>query len=224
MLDRLLPARLEPVYRAIDAQAGIPSLLNWLFTDRNYHTNLDTPDKVSAAEMKNVGVSVASSAWLLASATTEDARAIARLIEHAALARLALENAQHPTPKRLRSLVVILMTALDAPDVTCHGHAETLRAEALLLPFARHAGRNERGTVQKRALRVSAPPRDRGGSVTRGQRVMRIVMRTCSLESRAQSRESQATSVVALGVGSWRLGVGELGVQVRMIPTGAFVE
>ena len=31
--------------------AGIPSVLNWHFTDRYYHTNLDRPDKTSAAEM-----------------------------------------------------------------------------------------------------------------------------------------------------------------------------
>ena len=37
------------------ASAGIPSLLNWHFTDRYYHTSQDRLDKVSAAEMKNVG-------------------------------------------------------------------------------------------------------------------------------------------------------------------------
>ena len=30
-------------------RAGVPALLNWHFTDRYYHTNLDTVDKVSAA-------------------------------------------------------------------------------------------------------------------------------------------------------------------------------
>jgi hypothetical protein len=47
------------------ASAGIPSLLNWHFTDRYYHTNQDRLDKVSAGEMKNVAVAVATSAWLL---------------------------------------------------------------------------------------------------------------------------------------------------------------
>ena len=55
--------------------AGIPSLLNWHFTDRYYHTNLDRPDKTSAAEMVNVGVAVATSAWFLASADEADALA-----------------------------------------------------------------------------------------------------------------------------------------------------
>jgi aminopeptidase YwaD len=70
---------------------GIPSLLDWHFTDRYYHTNMDTADKTSPAEMKNVGVAVAASAWLLASANTEDAKAIGRLIEAAAAARFVLE-------------------------------------------------------------------------------------------------------------------------------------
>ena len=43
------------------ADAGVPSLLNWHFTDRYYHTNLDRPDKTSPAEMTNVGVAVATS-------------------------------------------------------------------------------------------------------------------------------------------------------------------
>ncbi len=76
------------------ASAGIPSLLNWHFTDRYYHTSQDRLDKVSAAEMKNVGVSVATSAWLLASANEEDARAIVDLITTAARGRFELERRQ----------------------------------------------------------------------------------------------------------------------------------
>ena len=55
------------------ADAGIPSLLNWHFTDRYYHTNLDRPDKVSPLEITNVGVAVATSALFLASADNRDA-------------------------------------------------------------------------------------------------------------------------------------------------------
>ena len=73
-------------------RAGIPALLDWHFTDRYYHTNMDRPDKVSPEEMKNVGVAVAASAWLLASANEEDARAVRRLIEHAAAKRMELER------------------------------------------------------------------------------------------------------------------------------------
>ena len=74
--------------------AGIPSLLNWHFTDRYYHTNLDRPDKTSAAEMVNVGVSVAASAWFLASASAADAEQVGTLIDRAAADRLALEQKQ----------------------------------------------------------------------------------------------------------------------------------
>ncbi len=58
------------------AAAGIPSLLNWHFTDRYYHTSQDRLDKVSPAEMKNVGVAVAASAWLLSSADDADAASV----------------------------------------------------------------------------------------------------------------------------------------------------
>jgi hypothetical protein len=74
--------------------AGIPSVLNWHFTDRYYHTNLDRPDKTSAAEMVNVGVAVATSAWLLATADERDANAIVDLLVASATARLALEQRQ----------------------------------------------------------------------------------------------------------------------------------
>jgi aminopeptidase YwaD len=81
--------------------AGIPSLLNWHFTDRYYHTNLDRPDKTSPAEMVNVGAAVAASAWFLASATEKDALATVDLIAKAAAARLALEQTQNATPEIL---------------------------------------------------------------------------------------------------------------------------
>ncbi len=79
---------------SVFGDAGIPSLLNWHFTDRSYHTNLDRPEKTSAAEMVNVGVSVATSAWLLASAGEREALAVVDLIAESAAARLALERRQ----------------------------------------------------------------------------------------------------------------------------------
>jgi aminopeptidase YwaD len=72
--------------------AGIPSLLNWHFTDRYYHTNMDTPDKTSAAEMRNVGVAVATSAWLLASADQTLSLEVAELVARAGRARIAVEQ------------------------------------------------------------------------------------------------------------------------------------
>ncbi|HEX9369310.1 MAG TPA: M28 family peptidase [Vicinamibacterales bacterium] len=74
--------------------AGIPALLDWHFTDRYYHTNLDRPDKTSPAEMVNVGVAVATSAWFLASASEADALATVDLVARAGGARLALEKTQ----------------------------------------------------------------------------------------------------------------------------------
>lgn len=72
--------------------AGIPSVLDWHFTDRYYHTNLDTADKSSATEMRNVGVSAVSTAWLLASAREPVAIAVAEFVEKAGLARVTLEE------------------------------------------------------------------------------------------------------------------------------------
>ena len=71
--------------------AGIPSVLDWHFTDRYYHTNFDTPDKTSAAEMKNVGVAVGATAWLLASASEAQATDVARVVAAAGRARIARE-------------------------------------------------------------------------------------------------------------------------------------
>ncbi|MBA3886517.1 MAG: M28 family peptidase [Acidobacteria bacterium] len=76
------------------AQFGVPSLLNWHFTDRYYHTNQDTPDKTSPATMEHVGVTVATSAWFLASADDADARVVLEMLEDAATRRLALEREQ----------------------------------------------------------------------------------------------------------------------------------
>ena len=71
--------------------AGVPSLLNWHFTDRYYHSSFDTADKTSAAEMRNVGVAVAASAWVLASADESLALAVADLVSAAGHARVGIE-------------------------------------------------------------------------------------------------------------------------------------
>lgn len=79
------------------ASSGVASLLNWHFTDRFYHTNQDTLDKVSEDEMRNVGVAVATSAWLLSSATNRDGLAVVDLLAASASKRLALEREQGRT-------------------------------------------------------------------------------------------------------------------------------
>jgi aminopeptidase YwaD len=76
------------------ASAGVPSVLNWHFTDRFYHTNQDRLDKVSAAEMQNVGTAVAATAWVLSSADEQDALAVADIVAAAGIHRLAVERSQ----------------------------------------------------------------------------------------------------------------------------------
>jgi hypothetical protein len=73
-------------------RAGVPALLNWHFTDRYYHTNLDTPDKTSAATMGHVATAVATSAMFLASADASDRSALMRLIDEAEVARMTTEK------------------------------------------------------------------------------------------------------------------------------------
>jgi aminopeptidase YwaD len=75
-------------------EAGIPAVLDWHFTDRYYHTNLDTADKTSPSEMRNVGVSVAATAWILASTAESTALAVAEVVTRAGTARLAIEQGE----------------------------------------------------------------------------------------------------------------------------------
>lgn len=80
-------------------RAGVPALLNWHFTDRYYHTNLDTIDKTSAAEMQHVAIVVATTAYYLASAGSGDAGDLTRLLETARDARFETEKTNHATPE-----------------------------------------------------------------------------------------------------------------------------
>jgi Zn-dependent M28 family amino/carboxypeptidase len=73
-------------------RAGVPALLNWHFTDRYYHTNLDTVDKTSPETMGHVATTVATSAMYLASADASDAPALLALMNEAERARLATET------------------------------------------------------------------------------------------------------------------------------------
>jgi len=80
-------------------RAGVPSLLNWHFTDRYYHTNLDTLDTVSAPEMQHVAIIVGTTALFLASADKTDAAAMTQLMETAREARLATERKNQASPE-----------------------------------------------------------------------------------------------------------------------------
>lgn len=81
--------------------ARVPALLSWHFTDRYYHTNLDTTDKVSAAEMQHVAIVVGTTSMFLASADRSDAAALTTLMETARDARLATERTNQASPEIL---------------------------------------------------------------------------------------------------------------------------
>jgi len=83
--------------------ANVPSLLNWHFTDRYYHTNLDTIDKVSGVEMQHVAITVGTTALFLASADRSDVAPMQKLMEIARDARLATEQKNNATPEIVRA-------------------------------------------------------------------------------------------------------------------------
>ncbi len=84
-------------------RAGVPALLNWHFTDRYYHTNLDTVDKMSATTMQHVAITVATTALFLASADGADVEPMRALLAAARDARLATEQRQDATPEILEA-------------------------------------------------------------------------------------------------------------------------
>ncbi len=73
-------------------RVGVPALLNWHFTDRYYHTNLDTIDKVSATTMGHVAVTVGTTAMFVASADQHDVKPLERLLKRARGARMVTEG------------------------------------------------------------------------------------------------------------------------------------
>jgi hypothetical protein len=81
--------------------ARVPSLLNWHFTDRYYHTNLDTVDKVSVAEMQHVAITVGTTALFLASADKTDVEPMRALIQAARAARFDTERNNNATTEIL---------------------------------------------------------------------------------------------------------------------------
>ena len=75
-------------------RAGVPALLNWHFTDRYYHTNLDTIDKVSATTMGHVAVVVATTAWYLVVADAGEVAPLQAYLRTARDARFETERRQ----------------------------------------------------------------------------------------------------------------------------------
>lgn len=82
-------------------RAGVPALLNWHFTDRYYHTNLDTIDKVSDRQMQHVAIAVGTTAMFLASADKTDVEPMRVLIQSARAARMKTEQANGATTEIL---------------------------------------------------------------------------------------------------------------------------
>jgi hypothetical protein len=78
-------------------QAKIPGLLMWHFTDQFYHTDGDRLDKVSAEEMKNVGVSGLAAAFTLCAADTKTTIGLIDEITVNALERIKTEFALSKT-------------------------------------------------------------------------------------------------------------------------------
>ncbi len=72
-------------------RAKIPGLLMWHFTDVFYHTDNDRIDKVSAATMKNVGISALTAAYTLTTATENTAIETVTQVKKHALVRLKTE-------------------------------------------------------------------------------------------------------------------------------------
>jgi aminopeptidase YwaD len=80
-------------------KAGVPALLNWHFTDRYYHSNLDTLDKVSATTMGHVATVVATTAMFLAAADQSDVAPLEAMLRTARDARLATERRNAAPPE-----------------------------------------------------------------------------------------------------------------------------
>jgi aminopeptidase YwaD len=78
-------------------EAKIPGLLMWHFTDVYYHTDADRLDKVSAKEMRNVGISGLAAAFTLAAADEQNTLRLIRELGANALERLAAEYALSKT-------------------------------------------------------------------------------------------------------------------------------
>ena len=73
-------------------KAKKPGLLFWHFTDQFYHTDGDRIDKVSADELRNVGMAALVSAFVLTSANGVETQELIAELSRAAVARLHVEG------------------------------------------------------------------------------------------------------------------------------------
>jgi Zn-dependent M28 family amino/carboxypeptidase len=84
-------------------KVGVPALLNWHFTDRYYHTNLDTIDKVSADSLGHVAAAVATTAMFLGSADETDVAPMEAFLRTSRDARLRTEAGTAAAPEILEA-------------------------------------------------------------------------------------------------------------------------
>ncbi|MHC1722138.1 MAG: S-layer homology domain-containing protein [Aminipila sp.] len=79
-------------------EAGVPALLTWHFTDYVYHTSVDTLNKVSPAELENVGITSLATGYMAANAKEAEAKETMGILYKAAEERFnkeALNTAGH---------------------------------------------------------------------------------------------------------------------------------
>ncbi|MCP4344019.1 MAG: M20/M25/M40 family metallo-hydrolase [Desulfobacterales bacterium] len=77
----------EPIWNPI------PALLTWHFTDYVYHSSMDTLDKVSKDELRNVGVTTIGVGYMIANADEDEASEMVEIVSKAALTRFSWETA-----------------------------------------------------------------------------------------------------------------------------------
>jgi hypothetical protein len=70
----------------------LPALLTWHFTDYVYHSSMDTMDKISPMEMKNVGVTTVNVGYMIANAREKESAEIMKIVTDRAVWRFDWER------------------------------------------------------------------------------------------------------------------------------------
>ncbi len=101
-------------------QAGIPAVTNWHFTDYFYHSSMDDADKVSPAEMKNVGTGALVAGYAIASPSK-------KIFQYAIS---SLHTAAH---WRMENEAINSKTAIDSVGRSQHEYFLQQRKEKIIL-------------------------------------------------------------------------------------------
>lgn len=94
-------------------RAKIPGLLFWHFTDQFYHTDGDRIDKVSRAELRNVGITALVSALTLTTPDTKTTLGLVAELRGAALARIETERRLSESAVRAGGAVALERDIID---------------------------------------------------------------------------------------------------------------